>query len=154
MTGKSSATHDDAQLILRLYELRREDKMREARTWYTSEFLPETVDDVKAVWFDSKHSHNAHFRMVTTYWDMAASFVTQGALNGELLLASSTEMLLVWGKLEEFIEEIRRQSGIVDYLSNIEAVVQLPAAQSRMEWVRQRIDYYRVQRKVASGPSS
>ena len=154
MSNKPSATHDDAQLILRLYELRREDKMREARAWYASEFLPETVDDVKAIWFDSKHSHNAHFRMVTTYWDMAASFVSHGALNGELLLASGTEMLLIWGKLEEFIEELRRQSGIDDYLNNIEAVVQLPAAQPRMEWMRRRIAYYKEQRKAASEQTS
>src|SRR5687768_650911 len=132
------ATPEDAQLILRLYEMRREDEMRQARAWYVSEFLPNSFDDVKAIWFDGKHPHNPHFRMVTTYWDMAASFVTGGALNGNLLLESGTEMVVVYAKVEPYLADMRQQSGIASYLSNVEKVIeQFPLAQEKLAWARQ-----------------
>lgn len=144
------ATPEDAQVILRLYELRREDEMRKARAWYASEFLPDSFDDIKAIWFDGKHPHNPHFRMVTTYWDMAASFVTSGALNGELLLESSTEMVVIYAKVEEFLAEMRQQSGIAGYLSNIEKVIeQYPLAQEKLAWARQYIERLKQHRAQA-----
>jgi hypothetical protein len=144
------ATPEDAQLILRLYELRREDEMRKARAWYASEFLPNSIEDVKAIWFDGKHPHNPHFRMVTTYWDMAASFVTSGALNGELLLESSTEMVVIYAKVEPYLAEMRQQSGIASYLSNIEKVIeQYPLAQEKLAWARLYIDRLKQQRAQA-----
>jgi hypothetical protein len=134
------ATTEDAQLILKLYELRREEEMRKARRWYSSEFNPQSVEDVKAIWFNPQHPHNPHFRMVTTYWDMAASFVVHGALNGDLLLESSTEMVLVWAKINDYIEELRQQSKFTTYLSNIEKVVQAhPIAQERLAWLKELI---------------
>lgn len=142
-----SATQDDAQLVLRLYELRREDEMRKARAWFASEFLPDSFDDVKAVWFDGKHPHNPHFRMVTTYWDMAASFVAHGALNGNLLLESGTEMIVIYAKLEPFLQDMREQSGIASYMSNIEKVVEeYPLAQEKLAWARAYIERLKKQR--------
>lgn len=144
------ATPEDAQLILRLYELRREDECRKARAWYAGEFLPNSFDDVKAVWFDGKHPHNPHFRMVTTYWDMAASFVTSGALNGDLLLESSTEMIVVYAKVEPYLAEMRQQSGLAGYLSNIEKLIeQSPLAQEKLAWAKQYIDRLKQQRAQA-----
>ena len=140
MSTMKPATTEDAQLILKLYELRREEEMRKARRWYSGEFNPQSVEDVKAVWFTPQHPHNPHFRMVTTYWDMAASFVVHGALNGDLLLESSTEMVLVWAKINDFIEELRQQSGFTTYLSNIEKVIQAHAlAQDRLKWLKELI---------------
>jgi hypothetical protein len=142
MKNRKPATPEDAQLILRLYELRRDDEMRKARAWYTSEFLPNSFEDIKAIWFDGKHPHNPHFRMVTTYWDMAASFVTSGALHGELLLESGTEMVVVYAKVEEHLAEMRQQSGIAGYLSNIEKVIEeYPLAQEKLQWARQYIEH-------------
>jgi hypothetical protein len=135
------ATPEDAQLILRLYEVRREDEMRKARAWYTSEFLPNSFDDVKTVWFDGTHPHNPHFRMVTTYWDMAASFVASGALNGDLLLESGTEMIVVYAKVEPYLKDMREQSGLSAYLSNIEKVIeQHSLAQEKLAWARMYIE--------------
>ncbi|MBI3649815.1 MAG: hypothetical protein HY231_02065 [Acidobacteria bacterium] len=148
--SKTSATPEDAQLVLRLYELRRDDELRKARAWYASEFLPDSFDDVKAVWFDSKHPHNAHFRMVTTYWDMAASFVVQGALNGDLLLESSTELIVIYAKVEPYLKEMREQSGLSGYLANIEKVIeQYPAAQEKLEWSKAFITRLKQQRAQA-----
>lgn len=148
--NNQSATTEDAQLILRLYELRREDEIRKARAWYTAEFLPNSFDDVKAIWFDGKHPHNPHFRMVTTYWDMAASFVTSGALNGDLLLESSTEMIIVYAKVEPYLAEMRQQSGLASYLSNIEKLIeQSSLAQEKLAWAQQYIAHLKQQRAQA-----
>jgi hypothetical protein len=145
-----AATTEDAQLILKLYESRREDEMRKARAWYASEFLPNSFDDVKAVWFDGKHPHNPHFRMVTTYWDMAASFVVHGALNGELLLESSTEMLIVYAKVADYLKDMREQSGISNYLANIEKIIeQYPLAQEKFAWAQAYIKRLKEQRAQA-----
>ena len=136
--------HEDAQFIMRLYELRREDEMRKARNWFFAEFIPFSIDDVVAVWADPKHPHNAHYRMFTTYWDMAASFVVHGVLNGDLFLESGGEMIACWAKLEEFIPELRQKSGLPDYLSNIEKVIEAhPWAQQRLTWLRGRIQEMR-----------
>ena len=77
-------TYEDAQLVLKLYELRREEKLRAARDWFISKFFPQTADDVTAL----TGTENAYYRMVTTYWEMAASFVVRGILNADLFLAS------------------------------------------------------------------
>ncbi|MGH9831245.1 MAG: DUF4760 domain-containing protein, partial [Blastocatellia bacterium] len=95
----SKATYDDAQLILRLYELRREEKMRQARDWYTGKFFPQTMDDLKVIQ-NFAVPENAYFRMVTSYWDMVASFIVQGVLNPELFIESGGEMIFVWAKVE------------------------------------------------------
>ncbi|MEW6128874.1 MAG: hypothetical protein AB1757_17685 [Acidobacteriota bacterium] len=141
MSTMKPATTEDAQLILKLYELRREDEMRKARNWYFFEFNPQSVDDVRAVWFNPQHPHNAHFRMVTTYWDMAASFVVHGTLNGDLFLESGNEMISIWAVIGDYIEELRKLSGLTTYLGNIDKVIQAhPAAQERLAWMKKMIE--------------
>jgi hypothetical protein len=130
------ATHEDAQLILKLYELRRDEKMREARDWYLRKFFPQTMDDVRA-YSSLAVTENTYMRMVTSYWDMAASFVVLGAVNPELFMESSQEMIMVWAKLEPFIAQIREESRAPFYLSNVEqAIKMVPAAAERLEYMR------------------
>src|SRR5438132_10949270 len=102
MPDQSKATYEDTNLILRLYELRREPKMREARQWFASEFRPQTFDDVKAVLMPD-HPNNTAFRMVISYWDMAASFAVRGPLDAGLLLESADELIRDWTLLEACI---------------------------------------------------
>jgi len=83
-------THDDAQLVLRLYELRRDDKLREARDWFNGTFLPASMDEIREV-IQGRTRESTYFRMVVSYWDMAASFVEYGVMNGEMFLESSGE---------------------------------------------------------------
>ncbi len=97
-----------AELILKLYDLRREDKMREARTWFIT-FFPENVDDVMKAMIDAETS--AKYRMVTSYWDMAASFVNRGAIDEEMFLDSGGECVLVFAKIHPFVEELRTRMG-------------------------------------------
>ena len=72
---------EEAGLILKLYELRREDTMRKARDWYFREFSPETMADFNSAMFSDK---SAYLRMVITYWDMAAGLVNNGAIGIEM----------------------------------------------------------------------
>jgi hypothetical protein len=136
MSRTGTPTHEDAQLILRLYELRREEKMRAARVWFNATFFPESIEQIREI-LNARSEENAYFRMVLSYWDMAASFVEYGAMNGELFLESSGEMLLVWAKIEPFVPQIRQDFDMTSYLINIERVV------SRSQWAQERIQWYR-----------
>ena len=143
MTDKKLATHEDAQLVLKLYELRREETMRKARDWFAFEFFPETIEQINEV-YSTRGNHNAYLRMVTTYWDMAASFCVQGALDADLLLASGNEMIMVWAKLEKFVPDIRKVSGLDDYLKNIEQVINMVDwAHDRVHWLQGRFAQFR-----------
>ena len=106
---RSVPRYDDARLILKLYELRRDEKMRAARDWFGTKFLPATIEDVKAV-SGSTGPENAYYRMVTSYWDMAASFVARGILNIDLFLDSGGEMLFVWSRVAHLGSGPRRRS--------------------------------------------
>lgn len=103
----SRPTYDDANLILRLYEMRREDRMRKARAWFTASFKVRTWEDLQKVAPPGSDEH-ASFRMVVTYWDMVGSFLTAGVLNKELFFQSGRELLLVWERLRDVLPEIRR----------------------------------------------
>ena len=98
MAKKASAT--DAQLLMQLYDLRREAEMRRARQWWLSEFWPDSADDFLKVAMTPGTKENNWMRQVASYWGMAASFVLQGALSEELFLrpASSCEMFIRFWK--------------------------------------------------------
>lgn len=108
---------NSAELILRLYELRREDKMRDARNWFLG-FFPESVDDVMKAMIDGETS--AKYRMVTSYWDMAASFVNHGAIDEEMFLASGGEAWVVFSKVHPFVEDLRIRLGSPNAMKHLE----------------------------------
>ena len=99
-------TYDDANLILRLYEMRREDRMRRARAWFTSQFKVDTWEDLQKL-APAGSDENASYRMVVTYWDMVASFITSGVLHRELFFQSGRELLLVWERLRDVLPHVR-----------------------------------------------
>lgn len=96
------ATYDQARLILRLYELRREPRMREARRWFIASFRPKTLQEFGAL-CPIGSRENQSFRMVVTYWDMAATFITSGILDQDLFFESGRELLLVWERLRHLM---------------------------------------------------
>jgi hypothetical protein len=95
---------EEANLILKLYSLRREDTMRKARNWYFMEFNPQSVADFNAAMFSE---HSGHLRMVVSYWDMAAALVNDGAISLDLFNDCNGEHIGVFGKLEPLLKEIR-----------------------------------------------
>lgn len=119
---QSRPTYDDANLILKLYEMRREDRLRKARAWFAANFKGvATVEQFQKV-CPPGTDENASFRMVTTYWDMVGSFVTSGVLNEALLYESGRELLLVWERARDYVAAFRQANRDPIYLRNLEAV--------------------------------
>lgn len=115
------ATYDDANLILKLYELRREEALRKARAWFTADFSAASAEEMMQKYpFGSQE--NTNFRMVISYWDMAASFVTAGVLNQELLFQSGGEMLIVWEKVRGLLDGFRQVTKNPHAWGNLETV--------------------------------
>jgi hypothetical protein len=108
-----SAEHESMMGILRLYELRSEAAMRNARDWFATGFYPERTPDILEVLVGE---HSAQFRMVVSYWDMAAAFVAFGAINQEMFNAINTEHIVVYAKLEPFLADLRAMPGVPPYL--------------------------------------
>jgi hypothetical protein len=104
------ATPADAEIILRLYELRTEAVMREARAWMTGEFWPDTAEDFFAVALNPAHPHNAHFRQVITYWEMAAAMVLHGAVSAELFVDCNGEGFFLLAKFAHILDAIREKN--------------------------------------------
>lgn len=112
--------YESARLNLQLFELRREPMLREARTWFLGEFNPETVEDLVRLISDER---NASFRMVLSYWDMAASMVTTGAIDGDAFRAAHGEIFLTFAKIHPFIAKMREAAGEPEFCKHLEAVV-------------------------------
>ena len=126
----------DVANILKLYELRREAGIRSARKWYFTQFNPQTADDVVKV-FGSGHDGSAHYRMITSYWDMASSLVNNGGIDEKLFQDANGEHVAVFCKLQPFIEEVRQMVGMPDYLRHLETLVmKVPNAEARLERLR------------------
>jgi len=131
---------EEASLILKLYELRREETMRKAREWYFREFNPQTMADFTATIFGE---HSGHLRMVVTYWDMACAFVNTGAISLELFTETNGEYAGVFAKIEPLLPEIRATYG-QRWAINIEKLIdaapdgrkQLAAMKDRMKQIQ------------------
>ena len=136
-----------AGTLLKLYELRTEPTMRQARSWFVFEFHPSTSQDVLAAWLGPGYE-SAPYRMVTTYWDMAASLVVQDAIPAEMFNAANTEHFAVYAKLRPFLAEVRATTKYPDYLINLERVVgMMPQTEDRIAIFER---YLSRQRKLAS----
>jgi hypothetical protein len=114
-------TYDDVNLILKLYDMRREPRMREARRWFTGSFKAKSLDDFNALCPAGSDQH-ASYRMVTTYWDMVASFVTSGVLNDALFFQTGRELLFCWERVRDVLPHIRELYKNPIELRNLEAV--------------------------------
>ena len=125
----SQPTYDDVNLILRLYELRRETKMREARGWFFAEFRCKSMEEFGKT-CPPGSGMNANFRQFTSYWDMASSFVNAGVLDQELFFQNSREALLCYIRVRPILEEVRKAFGDAGYLSNLEK-----CAKAFSEWL-------------------
>ena len=126
------ATASDAQIILQLYELRREAEMRKARHFISAEFWPETAEDTLRIARAYPSPENTWLRQVTSYWEMAASFVLRGALHEGLFFDASGEMYCVYAKFKPLLGEIRQK--LPYFLLTVEKVI------LRTEEGRQRLE--------------
>lgn len=127
---ESPATYEDVNLVLRLYELRREDRLRKARAWFSQCFKVRTLEEFNKL-CPPGSDENAYFRMVVTYWDMTASFITSGVLNQNLFFQSGRELLLVWERLRDVLPQLRETNKDPVAYRNLEGV-----AQSFIAWMK------------------
>jgi hypothetical protein len=129
---RACATYDDVSLVLRLYEIRREGRMRDARRWFVKECHVKSLDELDAL-CPPGSTENESYRMVTSYWDMAASFITGGVLQPDIFFESNREALLVWERIRDIIPAIRERFEDPKYLGNLESVAGL-----YVEWLGKR----------------
>jgi hypothetical protein len=139
--------HDDAELILKLYDLRREPVMREARNWIFT-FNPTSIQDV----FDALlGEHSGHYRMVISYWDMAAALVNNGAIDETLFNETNGEHIFVYSKIEPVIEDIRTAFGSPEFLRNLEILVKrIPNIDEKLPAMRERMKKFAEMREERS----
>jgi hypothetical protein len=102
-------THDQANLLLRLYELRREPRMREAREWYFANFNPSSLEDMQKQ-APPGSAGNASVRMVISYWSMAASMVNRGLIDEEFFFENTGEQWAVWSRIKALVPALRERS--------------------------------------------
>ena len=140
----------DADLILKLYDLRREAEIRKARNWWLVEFWPDNADDVMKVAQAMGTQENNWLRQVAGYWELAASLVVHGTVNETLFLepAFSGEMFLIFAKLHPFLQDVREKMQNPRMLANVEKVIMKSKAnQERLKAVEQRLAARRQQMK-------
>ena len=114
-------TYDDANLILRLYELRREERMRQARAWFTAKCKVKSYQELIQL-APGGSEENASLSMVTYYWDLVASFMTTGVLHKELFFQSGRELLVVWERVRDYLPSMREAYKDPNYLKHLETV--------------------------------
>lgn len=136
----SNPTHEDAKLILQLYEMRREDVMRNARNFFSFSFFPETAEDVQDVLMNRDcPEHGAYIRQVTSYWEMVAALVNHGTLHEQLFFDCNGEYLVVWAKIGHLVTELRGLFG-PNYLTQLEQLVKrTPDGEARAAMFRERL---------------
>ncbi len=132
------ATPADAEIILRLYELRTEAEMRKARAWMTGEFWPATAEEFLAVASNPADPHNPWLRQVLTYWEMAAAMVLHGAVSAELFVDCNAEGFFLLAKFSHILEGIREKNpGFL--IKTAELVGRFSAASQRYESVLKNV---------------
>lgn len=124
------ATPADAELILKLYELRREPVMREARKFVVADFNPRNADELLTVQRGMGTPQNALWRQAVTYWEMASTLCLHGALDTELYFDANMEVIGVYTK---FYELYKRATGADFMPQTAKLIAQTPSAQVRVE---------------------
>lgn len=119
--------------ILKLYELRRDERMREARAWFFTDFAPKSAMDIIGL-FRGGQAESASFRMVVSYWDTAASLVLNGGIDEKLFLDANTEHIFVYAKIQPFIAEVRQIFNEPDFFIHLETLVmKIPDVETKLE---------------------
>ncbi len=139
---------ESAELILKLYELRREATMREARNWMIG-FVPQSTAEIMQAIIGAETA--AYYRMITTYWDMAASLVNHGAIDEAMFTDANAEHIIVFSKVEPYLPELREIMGSPKMLANLETLVmRQPNAKEMLAGRREMIERMLEARRAAA----
>jgi len=131
--GERMATATDGELVLRLYEIRREETLRRSRRFMVFDFNPKTLEELRVVSRDITSEHNAAWRQTLSYWEMAASLVLRGAVDADLFLDTNAEGILLYAKFHHFHAETEKQSGNPFMKQTATLIERFPAARERYE---------------------
>jgi hypothetical protein len=135
----SLATPADAEIILKLYDLRREEVMRKARAWVIGEFWPSTAEEYFSVAMNPADAHNPYVRQVVSFWEMAAALVLHGTVSAELFIDCNQEGLFLLAKFESILDAVRERNPM--FLARTSDLVKrFPAAAARYEVVKKNIE--------------
>jgi hypothetical protein len=141
---------NDALAILKLYELRSEAVMRQARSWFFTQFNPQSGLEILAL-MQTGEKESAFYRMVSSHWEVAASLVNNGGIDRKMFLEANSEHLVVFAKLQPFVAEIRETIGEPDYLAQLEKLVmQAENVEKKLENRRRLIDRWVQPKAVAA----
>jgi len=141
------ATTADAQIVLQLYDFRREAEMRKARAWLAGSFWPQSADDIMKVGMNFSAPENAWLRQVSGYWEMAAALVLRGALNEDVFFDTCGEMWFILAKVYPYLKEYREKTNTPQILERVEKLAtrtkqgreRLQTMMKRQEGMRQRM---------------
>ena len=140
MAKGKKATARDAQVLIQLYDLRREPVMRAARKFMVSEFWPQNFDEMKALMLDFGSERNAFARQCLSYWDMAAAMVLHGAVDENLFFATNGEPYFLFAKFGQFLPQLRKEYVSADFLSHLEALANRPQGKQRVKSLQARVE--------------
>ncbi|MBA3766549.1 MAG: hypothetical protein H0W99_06100 [Acidobacteria bacterium] len=141
----------DALVIIKLYEIRSEALMREARRWFFSEFAPKSGREIVGLLL-SGEKQSAFYRMVASHWEVAASLVNNGGIDEKLFLEANSEHVVVFAKLQPFIAEMREIMGEPDYLAHLEQLtMRVPNVEKKLENRRRMLGRWLQQASAPSG---
>lgn len=133
--SKEKSAARSAELIMQLYDLRREATMRKARDWMFT-FNPTSAEDIEKTMMDPEVG--GYLRMVLSYWDMAATFVRHGAIDADMFNETTGEQIGVFAKIEPFIGELRTKWEMPEAFKNLEKLIyNSPSGKERLEKTRE-----------------
>jgi hypothetical protein len=140
MTIGRKATPADAEICMKLYDLRREAEMRRARDFVNLHFQPKSVDDILAIMQASGTQENAWARQVLSFWENAASLLLNDIIHPNLFFTWNGEMVFVYAKFEPFLKELREKTENPSFLAGVEkAVKSSPEALKRVDMIQKRL---------------
>ncbi len=153
---ETKPTHEQAELQLKLYDLRREERLRKARDWFFKNFFAETLEDAMKV-APMGTEQGAFFMMVVSYWDQACAMLNHGLLNEDLFFETTGEFVGVWERIKPTIPEARQRFANKQFVANLEKAAERFEAWSekrslgQMAAMRQMMKMMRPQKAAASG---
>ena len=127
------ATTADAEVVLKLYDMRREESLRRARRFMVFDFNPKTLEELRAVSRDTTSDKNVFWRQTLGYWEMASSMVLRGAVDADLFLDSCGEGILIYAKFHHFHTVTEKESGNPFMRHTAQLIAKYPAAQGLHE---------------------
>jgi hypothetical protein len=134
------AAPQDAQVLIQLYDLRRDPVMRTARKFMTTEFWPRSYEEFRAVLTGYGTDQNAYLRQVLTYWDMAAAMVLHGAVHEELFIDGNSEPFFLYAKFGDYFAQARKDNVNSALCLNLDKLAARPKAKARIKALRERLE--------------